>query len=249
MPAAFSMNAPAAARRCGRKRGIAACSAPTARCPVHRSKPSFRIEFAPLPAVPDSHRDIWYLPFVSGITSARDCIVISGLPTPPTSDWIALLSFKSSMSAHTTVQHLRGDLGLCTAHQDCSGSSRSPGDPDQAIFQELPMTACTTAQRLHSVPASGTEQQDCLANLRHWDDRDLAFSQELPLTACAAVRRPYSDLGFDTEQQDCLVNSQHRDDRDQALFPGSPMTSYAGVQNPHSNSGLGITRRDYSGLS
>src|SRR5439155_2918138 len=46
----FSMCAPAAAQRCGRNRAIAACSAPTARRRVRRSRPSVWGRAAQLPA-------------------------------------------------------------------------------------------------------------------------------------------------------------------------------------------------------
>jgi ABC-type uncharacterized transport system substrate-binding protein len=104
------------------------------------------------------------------IASIRNYIV-----TQATSDWIALLSFESSMSAHTTVRHLHADPGLGTARQDCLGSRQSPGDPDQASFPELPLTACTAVRHLRSDLAAGKEQQDCLANSRHRDERDQAF--------------------------------------------------------------------------
>ena len=104
------------------------------------------------------------------IASIRNYIV-----TQATSDWIALLSFESSMSAHTTVRHLHADPGLGTARQDCLGSRQSPGDPDQASFPELPLTACTAVRHLRSDLASGKEQQDYSANSRHRDERDQAF--------------------------------------------------------------------------
>ena len=52
--ASFSMNAPAAARSCGQSRVIAACSVPTARCPVRRSKPNALVRPGRLTAARDS---------------------------------------------------------------------------------------------------------------------------------------------------------------------------------------------------
>jgi hypothetical protein len=43
MPVSFSIHAPAAVRGYGRSRAIVACSAPMARCPVRRYKPSTRV--------------------------------------------------------------------------------------------------------------------------------------------------------------------------------------------------------------
>src|SRR5262249_5600407 len=101
MPAGFSIPAPAAARRCGRSRVTVACSVPTARFPVRRSRPSGRVGRALLPAVADS-RDIvhnsrdwlnsprtnalaWWIPKAA---------IVAGLFIPPlarTGMWIVAL--------------------------------------------------------------------------------------------------------------------------------------------------------------
>ncbi len=74
MPAGFSIRAPAAARRCGRSRVIVACSAPTARFPARRSRPSGRVRRAPLPAVTDSRDGKRCRPQLTGLAaeSARE---------------------------------------------------------------------------------------------------------------------------------------------------------------------------------
>jgi len=69
MPAGFSIRAPAAARRCGRSRVIVACSVPTARFPVRRSRPSGRVGRAPRPAAAASRHGKRHHPQLTGLAA------------------------------------------------------------------------------------------------------------------------------------------------------------------------------------
>jgi hypothetical protein len=120
-----------------------------------------------------------------------------------TSESIVPLSFESSTTACITARRLHGDLGLRTAHQDCSGSWRPQGDSDRAPFPELPMTSYRGVRHPRSELDFGTSKRDCLGSLQHRDDRGQVPFPGLRMTSYTAVQHPDSDLDSGTEQRDC----------------------------------------------